>query len=175
MRKTEKFDAQDNPLYHDTLTLLKKYRDVVWSLELSVQKVRRKFQLEYGSTIEDFLDSIYMAGVDFEENGITEHAQSIERSYKMLQLVESSVNLLRTKHKYGETYYWILYYSFLSPQQYRNAEEIIEQLQSHMQDISYQTYYRRRKKAIDAFSSILWGYSSRDSLNLLEQFFPENE
>lgn len=87
-----------------------------------------------------------MAGIDFEESGITEHAQSIERSHKMLQLVDSSVELLRTKHKYGETYYWILYYSFLSPQQYRSAEEIIEQLQSHMQDISYQTYYRRRKK-----------------------------
>ena len=175
MRKTEKFDVNENPLYHDTLILLKKYRDVVWSLELSVQKVRRKFQIEYGSTIEDFLDSIYMAGIDFEESGITEHAQSIERSHKMLQLVNASVELLRTKHKYGETYYWILYYSFLSPQQYRNADEIIEQLQSHMQDISYQTYYRRRKKAIDAFSSILWGYSSRDSLNLLEQFFPENK
>lgn len=175
MRKTEKFDVNENPLYHDTLILLKKYRDVVWSLELSVQKVRRKFQIEYGSTIEDFLDSIYLAGIDFEESGIAEHAQSIERSHKMLQLVDASVELLRTKHKYGETYYWILYYSFLSPQQYRNADEIIEQLQSHMQDISYQTYYRRRKKAIDAFSSILWGYSSRDSLNLLEQFFPENE
>lgn len=54
MRKTEKFDVNENPLYHDTLTLLKKHRDVVWSLELSVQKVRRKFQLEYGSTLEDF-------------------------------------------------------------------------------------------------------------------------
>lgn len=172
MKKTERFDEQENPLYHDTLTLLKKYRDVVWSLELSVQKVRRKFQLEYGSTIEDFLDSIYMAGVDFEETGIAEHAQSIERSYKMLQLVESSVDLLRTKHKYGETYYWILYYSFLSPQQYRNAEEIIEQLEPHIQDISYRTYYRKRKEAIDAFSSILWGYTSRDSLNLLERFYP---
>ena len=175
MKKIEKYDVQENPLYHDTLTLLKKYRDVVWSLELSVQKARRKFQFEYGSTIEDFLDSIYMAGVDFEETGIAEHAQSIERSYKMLQLVESSVNLLRTKHKYGETYYWILYYSFLSPQQYRNAEEIIEQLQPHIQDISYQTYYRRRKKAIEAFSSILWGYSSRDSISLLEHFVPESE
>ena len=27
----------EEPLYHDTWKLLKKYRDVVWSLELSVQ------------------------------------------------------------------------------------------------------------------------------------------
>ncbi len=61
---------QDDPRYHDTWMLLQKYRDVVWSLELSVQKVRTKFQMELGSSIEDFLDSIYVAGVDFKENGI---------------------------------------------------------------------------------------------------------
>lgn len=172
MKKNIPFNQEDNPLYHDTLTLLKKYRDVVWSLELSVQSVRRKFQIEYGNSIEDFLESIYLAGVDFDESGIAEHAQSIERSHKMLKLLESSVELLRTKHKNGEMYYWILYFSFFSPQKYRNAEEIIEQLQPHILDISYQTFYRRRKEAIDALSSILWGYSSIDSLQLLDHFFP---
>lgn len=172
MKKSQQLEPRENPLYHDTWMLLRKYRDVVWSLELSVQQVRRKFQMEYGSSIEDFLESIYLAGVDFADSGIQEHAQSIERSYQMLKLIETAVNLLRSKHKFGETYYWILYYSFLSPQQYRNAEEIIDQLRPHMQDISYRTYYRKRKEAIDAFSSILWGYSSRDSLCLLERFFP---
>lgn len=173
MKKAKK-EIKDNPLYHDTWMLLKKYRDVVWSLELSVQRVRRQFQIEYGSSIEDFLESIYLAGVDFSDSGIEEHARSIERSYKMLRLMESSVNLLRTKHKKGEEYYWLLYYSFLSPQQYRSADEIIEQLRPHIRDISYRTYYRRRQEAIDALSSILWGYSSKDSLNLLECFFPES-
>ena len=175
MKKAQQLEPRENPLYHDTWMLLRKYRDVVWSLELSVQQVRRKFQMEYGSSIEDFLESIYLAGVDFADSGIQEHAHSIERSYHMLKLIESAVNLLRSKHKFGETYYWILYYSFLSPQQYRNAEEIIDQLRPHIQDISYRTYYRKRKEAIDAFSSILWGYSSRDSLCLLERFFPRDD
>lgn len=61
------------------------------------------------------------------------------------------------------------------PQQYKNTEEIIEQLQPHIRDISYRTYFRKRKEAIEALSSVLWGYTSRDSLNLLEHFFPENE
>ncbi len=164
----------ERSLYHDTLTLLKKYRDVVWSLELSVQKVRRKFQMETGSSIEEFLDSIYVAGVDFNENGIAEHTKSIERSYEMLKLIDYSVNLLRSKHKNGEIYYWVLYYSFLSPQKYRNAEEIMEQLQPYILDISYPTFYRRRKEAVNILSSILWGYSSRESMKLLDEFFPEN-
>lgn len=169
--KKDNHGISENPMYHDTWTLLKKYRDVVWSLELSVQKVRRQFQIEYGSSIEEFLESIYLAGVDFADSGIEEHAQSIERSHKMLKLVETSVELLRRKHKHGEDYYWLLYYSFLSPQQYRSADEIIEQLKPHIRDISYRTYYRKRREAIDALSSILWGYSSKDSLQILERFF----
>ena len=175
MIKEMESTATENPLYHDTWLLLKKYRDVVWSLELSVQQVRRQFQIEFGSSIEDFLESIYLAGVDFADTDIQEHARSIERSYKMLKLMENAVNLLRNKHKFGETYYWILYYTYLSPQQYKNTEEVIGQLQPHIQDISYRTYFRKKKEAIDAFSSILWGYSSKDSLKLLEQFFPEDE
>ena len=63
----------DNPLYHDTWMLLRKYRDVVWSLELSVQQVRRQFQIEYGSSIEEFLESLYVAGVTFEGSAIEDH------------------------------------------------------------------------------------------------------
>lgn len=175
MKEAKQLNEKENPLYHNTWTLLRKYRDVVWSLELSVQQVRRQFEIEFGSNIEDFLESIYLAGVDFADTGIQEHARSIERSYQMLKLMENAVNLLRGKHKFGEAYYWILYYSYLSSQQYRNTEEIIDQLRPHIQDISYRTYFRKRKEAIMALSSVLWGYTSRDSLNLLEQFFPENE
>ena len=164
----------ENPKFHDTWLLLRKYRDVVWGLELSVQQVKRRFQMEIGSSIEDFLDSIYLAGVDFTDNGIEEQARSIEKSYQMLKLLETSVNIMRSKHKYGEMYYWLLYYSYLSPQQYRNVDEIIEMLRPHITDISQRTFFRRRKDAINALSSILWGYTSKDSLNLLEQFFPEN-
>ena len=31
----------------------------------------------------------------------------------------------------------------------------------------------KRKEAIDALSSVLWGYTSKDSLAILEQFFPK--
>lgn len=166
---------QEDPHFHDTWTLLRKYRDVVWSLELSVRRAQNKFKVEYGKSIEDFLESIYIAGVDFKENGIEQHAKCIERSYQMLQLVDNAVSLLRTKHKHGEAYYWILYYSFLSPQQYRNADEIVDQLRPHVHDISYRTYYRRRRDAIEELSSVLWGFSSKDCIGILNEFFPVEE
>ena len=166
-------EKKENTIYHDTLMLLKKYRDVVWSLELSVRQVCNRFQIEYGSTVDEFLESIYCAGADIGGSQIEQHAKTIEPSRNMLKLLDSSIELLREKHKYGEEYYWLLYYSFLSPHKLLNVEEIIEQLIPHIRDISMRTYYRRRREAIEALSSVLWGYTAKDSLDVLEQFFPE--
>ncbi len=172
-KKQDERNITENPLYHDTWKLLKKYRDVVWSLELSIQQVRNRFELEYGSSIEDFLDSVYLAGADLSGSDTEHHAKCIERSYRMLKLLDSSIDLLRNKHKNGEVYYWLIYYTFLSPQQFRNVEEIIEKLRPHIRDISFRTYYRKRQEAIEALSSILWGYTSKDSMEILDQFFPD--
>jgi len=172
-KKQIEIDVTENPAYHDTWRLLKKYRDVVWSLELSVQQVRNSFQLEYGSSIEDFLESIYLAGADLSGSDIEHHAKCIERSHKMLKLVESAVELLRNKHKNGETYYWILHYTFLSPQQLHNVDEIVEKLRPHIRDISYRTYYRKRQEAIEEVSSVLWGFTSKDCMEILMRFFPD--
>lgn len=171
-KKPVEIDVTDNPVYHDTWRLLKKYRDVVWSLELSVQQVRTNFQIEYGSSVEDFLDSIYLAGADLSGSNIEHHAKCIERSHRMLKLMESAVELLRNKHKSGEAYYWLLYYTFLSPQQLLNVDEIIEKMRPHVRDISYRSYYRKRREAIEALSSVLWGYTSKDCLEVLALFFP---
>ena len=175
MKKFFEKDVTENPMYHDTWKLLKKYRDVVWSLEISVQHVRAKFEIEYGTSIEDLLDSTYLAGADLAGSDIEHHAKCIERSHKMLKLLDSAVELLRTRHKNGETYYWLLYYSFLSPQQLKSTEEIIETLRPHIRDISLRTYYRKRREAINTLGSVLWGYTSKDSLEVLDQFFPASK
>lgn len=171
-RKQNNGNPTEDSRYHNTWKLLKRYRDVVWSLELSVQQLRNEFQIEYESSVEDFLESVYLAGADLSGTDLEHHARCIERSNKMLKLVQNAIMLLRNKHKNGEAYYWVLYYTYLSPQQFDNVEEIIEQLRPHIRDISFRTYYRRKNKAVEALSSILWGYTTRDSLQILEDFFP---
>lgn len=166
--------VEESPLFHDTWKLLKSYRDAVWNLELAVQQVKNTFEIEYGSSIEEFLDSIYLAGADIGGSKLENYAKSIERSNKMLNLLNSAVDILRSKHKHGEQYYWILYYSYLSPQQLQNTDEIIESLEPHITNISKRTYYRKRPEAVQALSSILWGYTSKDCLEMLNKFFPDN-
>jgi hypothetical protein len=165
---------EENPLFHDTWKLLKNYRDAVWNLELAVQQVRNTFEIEYGSSIEEFLDSIYLAGADIGGSRLENYAQSIERSNKMLNLLNSAVDILRSKHKHGEQYYWILYYSYLSPQPLQNTDEITDALIPHITNISKRTYYRKRPEAVQALSSILWGYTSKECLEMLNKFFPDN-
>ena len=115
---------QENPLFHDTWKLLKNYRDAVWNLELAVQQVRSTFEIEYGSSIEEFLDSIYLAGADIGGSKLEDYAKSIES------------------------------------------------LRPHIANISTRTYYRKRPEAVQALSSILWGYTSKDCLEMLDKFFP---
>ena len=175
MARRKQQDVTDNPLYHDTWKLLQKYRDVVWSMELSVQQVKISFEKEFGQTIDDFLDSIYSAGADLSGTEIEQHARCIQRSNQMIKLVDGALDILRYKHRNGEELYWILYYTFIVPQQLQNTQQIIDKLRIHIREISYRTYFRKRQEAIDTLSSILWGYTSKDCMEVLEQFFPDKK
>jgi hypothetical protein len=166
---------QENPLFHDTWKLLKNYRDAVWNLELAVQQVRSTFEIEYGSSIEEFLDSIYLAGADIGGSKLEDYAKSIERSNKMLTLLNSAVDILRSKHKHGEQVLLDTLLQLPVPQQLQNTDEIIENLRPHIANISTRTYYRKRPEAVQALSSILWGYTSKDCLEMLDKFFPEGK
>ena len=157
----------DNEHYHDTWKLLKNYRDVVWSLELSVHRVKRQFTVEYGSSIEEFLDTVYLAGADLSGSEIEQQAKCIEHNYQMLALIDNAVDLMRNKHKNGEMYYLVLYHTYLSPQQPRNIDEIIERLAVDGQYISRSSYYDYRKEAVKTLSVVLWGYESKECSGVL--------
>ena len=75
-------DVTEDPHYHDTWTLLRKYRDVVWSLEVSVQQVRNRFRIDYGKTIEDFLESVYLAGADLSGTELEHRRSASSRAIK---------------------------------------------------------------------------------------------
>ena len=98
-----------SPHYHDTRTLLRKYRDVIWNLEVSDLDLQEEFKAEYGlSTDALFVDS----EVNKSGNRLENYARALERSKKMMQIIDTAIDLMRRKHKKGEFYYWILYYAY---------------------------------------------------------------
>lgn len=66
----------------------------------------------------------------------------------------------------------IFLYTYLSRQELQSKKEILKNLELDIANISYRTYYRKRPAAIKALSAVLWGYTSKDCLDILNKFFP---
>lgn len=178
MKKNNKNDKQlsrQEYLFHNTEKLLKRYRDVVWAVEASTLQAKINFELEFECGIDEFLEMGYAAGADLSGTDIEQHMRTIDRSRKMLKIIESAVEIMRRKHKHGEIFYWILHYTYLSGQEPLNADVILDQLCETLSPMSWKTYYRKRKEAIDCLSTILWGYSSRECCKIVDEFFADKE
>ena len=159
-----------SPHYHDTRTLLRKYRDVMWNLEVSDLDLQEEFKAEYGLSSDAlFVDSEVNKGGNRLEN----YARALERSKKMMQIIDTAIDLMRRKHKKGEFYYWILYYTYLAPHHYANNYEILHFLELKGMPMSMRNYYLRREEAINVLSSVLWGYTSTDCEELINRLLPE--
>ena len=159
--------------YHDTMLLLKKYRDVVWSLSMSVEHAKSDFRECFGKSIEDFLDSVYVAGADLSGTDIEERAKCIERSNKMLNLVDEAVATMRQKHKNGELYYQVLYFNYFSTQEYRSQENILEALEKAGFPMCRKTMIEHRNFAVNIVSNFLWGYTAKETKEILDRFVKE--
>ena len=56
MKKKSTIEKNNEFLYHNTELLLKKYRDVVWSIEVSAMQAEVNFEFETGCKMTEFLD-----------------------------------------------------------------------------------------------------------------------
>jgi len=97
--KTKKV-PEEHPFYHDTWKLLKNYRDVAWNLELARQDLQAEFRAEYGT--DDRSDVLESINADTNEIRIESFARSLERSRKMMQLLDAAIQLMRSHHKRGD-------------------------------------------------------------------------
>ena len=47
---TEEFRGEENASYHDIVALFKIYRSVNWRMQIKINQVRHRFEIEYGIT-----------------------------------------------------------------------------------------------------------------------------
>ena len=81
------FDLYENTAYHDVIKLFKIYRAVNWQMQIKINQVKRRFHMEYGTDVDEFLDSIYQAGMDVERDLASEkeRVEAINRSNQYLR------------------------------------------------------------------------------------------
>jgi len=156
--------------YHDPERLLKTYRDVRWNLKLSMEHHQQDFEAEYGMSVTEYLEDVYAAGASFAGTRLEHHANSMKRTAEMLKMIDTATHLIRENNSEGETFYWILYYTYLSPVKLNNADEIVDRIQMHIPHVTRDTYYRHRKRTIKTFASVLWGFTTKSEICTLEAF-----
>ena len=125
--------------FHDTLTLMKNYRDALWNVEVAERNLHAEFHAAYGASNKTSFDDLGLPNPHLEG-----YAQSVSRSKKMLSVIDSSVNLMREKHKKGD---------------------------GKGYPLSLRTYYSRREEALSILSSVLWGYTSTECNDILDLLF----
>ena len=162
--------SREEYLYHNTEILLKKYRDVVWSVEVSAIQAKFNLELEMDCKLEEFLEMSYEVGIDLSRTNIAEQARTLERNRKMLEIIKNAVDIIRERWVDGEMYYWIIYYTYLSEKPCKSIDDILTHIGMETVTLSRKTYFKKREKAIMLLGDILWGYTSKDSLSLLAFF-----
>ena len=162
--------SREEYLYHNTEMLLKKYRDVVWSIEVSAMQAEISFELEMDCKLDEFLEMSYAAGADLSGTQIQEQMRTMERNKKMLKMIEKALDILRRKQNGGEDYYWILYYTYICEKPSRRIEDIIRRVEEKTDFLSWKRYYKLKREAIETLGTILWGFATKECLPILNEF-----
>ena len=160
-------------LWHDTQLLLRKYRQVKWALEVSSQQALKELQQRTGGTLDTFLHAAVFAGADISNTHLEGRAQSLERSRKMLALINESVDFMRRNHPRGELYYQAIYYFYLSPKEL-TINGILNELEKDGYFVSDTTLRKHRNEAVRIIGEILWGYDDLESKNVLNEIVKGN-
>ena len=94
---SKEYKGEENTAYHDVIKLFKIYRAVNWQMQIKINQVKRRFHMEYGTDVDEFLESIYQAGMDVERDLASEkeRVEAINRSNQYLRLIDEAVDLMR--------------------------------------------------------------------------------
>ncbi|MBQ7431930.1 MAG: hypothetical protein IJV50_00450 [Lachnospiraceae bacterium] len=156
--------------YHNTLLLLRQYRAARWNLEMGMAQIRESSPMDFDLPLEEQLHVISDLGVSYYGKPLEQQADTLQLTWQMLQLIDRSVHMMRSRHPKGELYYQILYLNFLSEEGSLPTAMLLDTLKEHGFYMSNRSYFRHKKAAIDLLGSILWGYTTRDCLQLLQQY-----
>lgn len=168
-KKNTAKDPAEDTRYHDTLLLLRKYRHILWSLESEKRFLEFQFASESGQSIDEFLHKAQTIGMDLDIPDLEDRTRSIARSAQTIKLIDMAVSMVRTKVPNGEMMYQILMLTYILPEKLKSIEinEKLENMGFLMCDRSFRHF---RKEGVKCVSTILWGYASRDSMGVLDQF-----
>lgn len=135
-------------MYHNTLLLLKHYRDISWMLECFPSHVAE--ELDRPMHDLDALLSIISAEIDMDNLKLENRLKSVQKSRLLLDRFNEALTVLMRKPGNGKVMYNIIYHTFIIPEKLP-LNDVMFRL-----DLSPRHYYRLRQQAINILSIRLW-------------------
>lgn len=131
----------------------------------------RKIQMCINSKELDYTEALSFYGIDDKEthdsflgieNKDIEKQKIIDINNRLINYMAISISALRQSSTEGEKQYRVLYYRFLSMEEY-NELEILKHLK-----LEKRSYHRIKKKAIENLAIIMWGVVGLNDKKLTE-------
>ena len=165
--------AEDH--FHNTKYLLKQFRRVRYAVRVSESDLNLRMEIEHGTELSTLEVNAELAGMDLSNTRLERYTRSIVRSRNMLRVIQSALDTVRMDPDDGERMYQILYLTYFTPVKPKNREAIMDELEKLGFPMSAVTYHAHLSSAIQAMDRILWGYTTRDCMEIIRQFLPDSE
>lgn len=152
--------------YHNTLMLLKQYRNIAWMMECFPETVAEELDRPFEG-LDQLIEQVDIE-MSLENRKLESRIEGVQKSRLLLDRVNEALTVLRKKPENGETMYNLIYLSYIAPEKL-TMTEILYRL-----DISSRQYYRLREQAIAVLSIRLWAAPGKeldfwlDMLDLIE-------
>lgn len=140
--------------YHNTLMLLKQYRNIAWMMECFPETVAEELDRPFEG-VDQLIDQVDLE-MSLGNRKLESRIEGMQKSRLLLDRVNEALTVLRKKPENGETMYNLIYLSYIAPEKL-NMTEILYRL-----DISSRQYYRLREQAVAVLSIRLWAAPGKE-------------
>ena len=127
-------------MHHNTLALLKSYRDIQWMLRCFPDTIAEELDAPLHDL--DALIQLVSSEIDWGNQKVESRMESIRRSRLMMDQINKAISILRNKPGNGELLYNLIYLTYVALEKLMIAE-ICAQL--HVSD---RQYYRLRQSTV---------------------------
>ena len=169
--KEEKKQKPDH--FHNTKHLLQQYRRVAYAVKMSEADLNIRIEMEHGTKLSTLELNAELAGVDLSNTKLENYTRTVIRSKRMLDIINSARARVKEDPERGELMHAVLEQTYFTPRKPRNRDEILYALDRLGFPMSLTTYHVYLNQSIGAIDRILWGYTARDSMEIIKQFLPD--
>ena len=159
-KRTIKINQEE--VFHNAKLLLSQYRAVKWRLNESVEELDYECIGSIKKNLIDYIENLVENDTRIDRKRIEDRLNCIEESKSIVKLIDHSINLLGKYPDKGELYKEIILSVYIYPSE--GSMEAIADIFS----MSRSTFFREKKKAVELFGNIMWGYITQETKNIYD-------